>query len=566
MPSGIQREAPSTRGQWLALVAALLGWMFDGFEIGMFPLVGRPALGELLGARPDTDINGWFGVIMAVFLVGAATGGVLFGWLGDRIGRVRAMSASILTYALFTGACGFATEAWHIAVLRFIASLGMGGEWSLGVALVNEVWPERSRNWVAGLIGAAANVGVGLVPIVSMILGTLIESVRSGLSVVLPTTLVEPLLANQGWRFLMIVGAFPAVLVFFIRAFVPESEQWREEQASGRTSHWAVRDLLATLGGAVGAAVVIAVWSPAVTSWGVRAVATPAGLLAAFVGFVHPVRMYLARAEASGTVEVGAAAMIRRRLVLGALLAGVPLLGTWGALQWAPSWAIQMTSGTSEVFGKEYTQLALAAGAVVGTITAALAAGHFGRRLTYAVLCVASTASLVWLYQGHTVFDGRFLAAVGLAGGLTAAFYGWFPLYLPELFPTSVRATSQGFAYNFGRVIAAVGTLQTATLMALFGGSFPAAGTVLSAIYVVGLLVIWLAPRTNGLQPARTPTLLVLGLLVGGGVHGLRNDRAEPGSLCYDRCGIRVPSGPRVTSPGACLPCHSAVVTLSKPP
>jgi SHS family sialic acid transporter-like MFS transporter len=492
-----------SRGRWMALVAALLGWMFDGFEIGMFPLVGRPALGELLGDRPAADVNGWFGVIMAVFLIGAATGGVLFGWLGDRIGRVRAMSLSILTYALFTGACGLATEAWHIAVLRFIASLGMGGEWSLGVALVNEVWPERSRGWIAGLIGAASNVGIALVPVVSMLLGTLIASVRGGLSSVLPESVVEPLLANQAWRFLMIVGALPALLVFFIRAFVPESEKWHEEQASGRTSHWAVHDLLATLGGAVGAAIVIATWSPAVTSWGVRAAVTPLGLLAAFAGFIHPVRMYLRRAEAGGAVGRDEAAAIRGRLVIGALLAGVPLLGTWGALQWAPSWAIQMTAGTPQPFAKEWTQLTISIGAIVGTVIAALAADRFGRRITYAALCLASTVALVWFYQGHTAFDARFLLAGGVAGGVTAAFYGWFPLYLPELFPTSVRATSQGFAYNFGRVLAAVGTLQTAPLMALFGGSFPAAGTILSAIYLLGLIVIVFAPRTDGLATAR---------------------------------------------------------------
>ena len=495
-------DGTTSRGRWMALVAALLGWMFDGFEIGMFPLVGRPALGELLGGQSAADVNGWFGVIMAVFLIGAATGGVLFGWLGDRIGRVRAMSLSILTYALFTGACGLATEAWHIAVLRFIASLGMGGEWSLGVALVNEVWPERSRGWIAGLIGAASNVGIGLVPIVSMLLGSLIVSVRSGLSAFLPEAVVEPLLANQAWRFLMIVGALPALLVFFIRAFVPESEKWHEEQASGRTAHWAVRDLLATLGGTVGAALVIAAWSPAVSSWTVRGVVTPVGLLAALVGFLHPVRMYLARATASGAVGAGEAATIRSRLVVGALVAGVPLLGTWGAVQWAPSWAIQMTSGTPATFAKEYTQLAGSIGAVIGTVIAALVADRFGRRITYAVLCVASTAALVWLYQAHAAFDGRFLVAVGVVGAVTASFYGWFPLYLPELFPTSVRATSQGFAYNFGRVLAAVGTLQTAPLMALFGGSFPQAGTVLSAIYLLGLLVIWRAPRTTGLASA----------------------------------------------------------------
>ncbi|MFM9011223.1 MAG: MFS transporter, partial [Planctomycetota bacterium] len=141
-------------------------------------------------------------------------------------------------------------------------------------------------------------------------------------------------------------------------------------------------------------------------------------------------------------------------------------------------------------------------GAVIGTVIAALVADRFGRRITYAVLCVASTAALVWLYQAHAAFDSRFLFAVGVVGAVTASFYGWFPLYLPELFPTSVRATSQGFAYNFGRVLAAVGTLQTAPLMALFGGSFPQAGTILSAIYLLGLLVIWRAPRTTGLASA----------------------------------------------------------------
>src|SRR3954466_4599957 len=114
-------------GKYLALLAALLGWMFDGFEIGMFPLVGHNALRDLLGdsiaARPGLETE-WFGVIMSAFLIGAATGGVLFGWLGDRLGRVRSMALSICTYAVFTGLCAFAGQAWQIAVLRFIASLG----------------------------------------------------------------------------------------------------------------------------------------------------------------------------------------------------------------------------------------------------------------------------------------------------------------------------------------------------------------------------------------------------------------------------------------------------------
>ena len=149
----------SSTARTAALLAAFLGWMFDGFEMGLFPLTGRDALKELLAGEAAGTLNNWFGVIMAMFLVGAATGGVVFGWLGDRIGRVKAMSLSIFTYAIFTGLCGIAKHAEEIAAYRFIASLGMGGEWSLGVALVNEVWPGKSRMLVAGLIGAAANVG-----------------------------------------------------------------------------------------------------------------------------------------------------------------------------------------------------------------------------------------------------------------------------------------------------------------------------------------------------------------------------------------------------------------------
>src|SRR5438874_9892189 len=92
-----------TRGQWMALVAALLGWMFDGLEMGLFPLVARPALRDLLGATDERVISLWFSVATAGFLIGAAAGGVLFGWLGDRLGRVRAMVLSVLTYALFSG-------------------------------------------------------------------------------------------------------------------------------------------------------------------------------------------------------------------------------------------------------------------------------------------------------------------------------------------------------------------------------------------------------------------------------------------------------------------------------
>jgi len=523
------------RGKWMALIAALLGWTFDGFEMGLFPLIGPSALDQLLASEiavNPTVKDDWFGVIMAVFLVGAATGGVVFGWLGDRIGRVRAMSLSIFTYAIFTGLCGFASEAWHIAALRFVASLGMGGEWALGVALVTELWPDRSRAVLAGLIGAAANVGFLLVALLSLVLVrflTVVGDILLGVGVAEST--VGSLLEGGGWRLLMIAGALPALLVFFIRLFVPESHKWEAERAKGGTSHWATRDLIGVLLGAVGATAVIFVWSPVFEDnvriasttadgtfitplWAsvVCGLVTVAGLMAALVGYIYPVVRYLGRAVAANKLRAGDRLLYIRRMLLGACLSGVALLGTWGSLQWAPKWAIalarELPAGSETLYAKEHMQISLAVGAILGTIVAALLGGWLGRRITYFGLCLASFISLITMYQANDTYGPGLLMSAFFAGGITAAFYGWFPLYLPELFPTSIRATSQGFAYNFGRVLSAIGSLQTATLTGYFShgiakervevDAFPYAGASLAGIYLIGLFIIWLGPETKG--------------------------------------------------------------------
>src|SRR4029077_13225452 len=162
-----------------------------------------------------------------------------------RIGRVRAMAMSVLTYAVFTGLCGMAGSGWKMGALRFIASLGMGGEWSLGVALVMEVWPNKSRAFMAGLIGAAANVGYLLVGLIGLVLLTWLESVGawlrgSGMS----EANVQSLVGFSGWRLMMLMGTLPALLTFLIRIFVPESEKWEQERERGSTNHWATQDLL----------------------------------------------------------------------------------------------------------------------------------------------------------------------------------------------------------------------------------------------------------------------------------------------------------------------------------
>lgn len=516
------QSGSSQTGKWMALTAALLGWLFDGAEMGLFSMVGRAAIQDLLtgsNKTPPTEqqIGFYFGVIIALFLVGAATGGVLFGWLGDRIGRVRAMSLSVITYAVFTGLCGIATTPLQIAVLRFIASLGMGGEWSLGVALVMEVWPNRSRALMAGLIGAAANVGYLLVGVIGIGLVSMLKTFEGWLLAAgLGEPTVQMLVAHKGWRLLMLLGTTPALLTFFFRLFVPESEKWEHEQGKGTTSNWATQDLLGVLVGAAGPALIVAVWSYDPPGWttaqtiALRVICSAIGIIIATLGYMYPVIRFLHRLGQQHPSVASQSGPIIRRMLLAACLSGVALMGTWGSAQWVPSWAAELTQKRTDVFhAREWTQISLALGAIVGTIGAAFAGDLLGRRLAYCLMCFASLLSAWGLYQLNTTYDMTFLVWAFLAGACTASFYGWLPLYLPELFGTNLRATGQGFSFNFGRIIAAVGALQTGALFQAFKTeqivlgfrlppSYPGACSVMCLIYLVGVVLIWFAPETQG--------------------------------------------------------------------
>jgi len=497
-------------GQWTALTAALLGWMFDGAEMGVFSLVGRRALEDLIPVSEAGSRDLWFGIITAGFLVGAATGGVVFGWLGDRIGRVRAMTLSVLVYALFTGLCGFSQQAWQLGVMRFVAALGMGGEWSLGVALVMEVWPNRSRTFMAGLIGAAANVGYMLVGFVGIYLATILADLGGWLPAIgVSQALTDTLLHNNGWRIMMMLGVTPALLTLFIQTFVPESHKWEEEKRSGATSNWAAVDLLGVLVGALGPMLIVYVWASEFSTL-IRAAGTLTGLVIAVLGYTYPVMRYLQRSTRVGDDHSRDWKPTLAKMMLAAGLSAVALLGTWGTTQWAPKWAdgLAKLAGGQVAGAAEWTQIWSSIGAIVGTIVAALLGDWLGRRFAYTLLCVTALVS-VWVFyltnDVNTYGTVYFFVTMFLAGACSASFYGWLPLYLPELFHTNVRATGQGFGFNFGRILAAVGVLQVSNLfahkMTIFGRELtgqPLACSLMALIYVVGIGLIWIAPETRG--------------------------------------------------------------------
>ena len=502
----------SNNGAMAALIAAFLGWLFDGFEMGLFPLIGKPALQDLLPQASAIVQTQWFTVIIAVFLVGAATGGVLFGWLGDKLGRVKAMTLAIFTYAIFSGLCAFVTEAWHFAGLRFVASLGMGGEWALGVALVNEIWGNKNRAWIAGMIGAASNIGFLLTGLISWKLNASLDVVTGWIHAMgLSPENTEYLLHNRAWRFIAVSSALPAIINFFILVFVPESHKWEAEKKSGSTSHWATMDLLGVLIACIAAMGIIYVWSPLANMGGLGAgLVTVVGLAIALWGYMHPMRQYMSRSVAAGSTLTADRSVIMRNLFIGAGLAAVALLGTWGSAQQAARWASDLAPKGSTLPVIDFVVISTALGAIIATLITPFIADKLGRRVTYTLLCAAALAASLGFFRFNVPFVGNespsmLITTAFLLGGITASFYGFFPLYFPELFPTSVRATGQGFCFNFGRLIAAIGALQLGNLTAMFKTdtvtvvqSAANAYSVLSCIYLVGMVLVWFAPETKG--------------------------------------------------------------------
>src|SRR5262245_42639702 len=209
-----EREAASLRElspqQWKSGVAAWLGWLFDGLDMHLYVLVAAPFVAELLSTHEkDPQVGRYSSIIMAAFLIGWALGGGFFGAIGDRLGRSRALCLTVLTYATFTGLSFFAQAWWHLLIFRFLAALGIGGEWAVGASLLSETWPRRWRPWIAAVLQSGVNVGV------------------------LGASLANFVLAAAPPRSLFLVGVLPALLVFWIRRAVPEPAEWL--QAKHRT-------------------------------------------------------------------------------------------------------------------------------------------------------------------------------------------------------------------------------------------------------------------------------------------------------------------------------------------
>ncbi len=404
-----------SRYQILVLVVAWLGWIFDSMDSTIYNLVLTPALRELLGTRGTPENIGWYGgIILAIFLVGWAVGGALFGVLADTMGRARTLVITILIYAVFTGMAGFAHTWWQLAIYRFLTALGIGGEWAAGATLVAEVWPESLRVKGAGLLQSAWGAGYFL---------------AAG---------VGALLSHHSWRVMFFVGLAPALVALLARLKVKEPEKWREaRQSSAR--RFPMMDLF---------------------------------------GPEH-----------------------RRDTVVGSALALVAVFGLWGATNWTPSFIRELLEPLRLAPSRitqltSYAVMSLNAGAIVGYFAFPPLAERIGRRMAFLAMLAGCAVALPATFLAGWSYAAMLFVLPAL-GFFTNGIFSGFPVYLPELFPTRIRATGAGFCFNAGRVLAAGGPFITGLLIVQLG-TYARALSSIAVIYICGMGVLLFARETRG--------------------------------------------------------------------
>src|SRR5215467_13071123 len=196
-----------SRSQWNILLAANLGWLFDGFELYALLLTVGPAMRSLLEPSQYPQIPAYIGTVVAITLVGWGIGGIVGGLLADYIGRKRTMILAILAYSIMTGLTALSFDWVSFALLRFLVGIAIGSEWATGASIMAELWPDHARGRGAGLMQAGIGIGSFLASFV---------------------WLYVSLLGPDAWRYLFLLGILPAALTLWIRASIPESEKWQQ--------------------------------------------------------------------------------------------------------------------------------------------------------------------------------------------------------------------------------------------------------------------------------------------------------------------------------------------------
>lgn len=433
-----------TRYHWFVLVVAALGWLFDTMDQQLFNLARAPALAELLQATPgDPKINTYGGYATSIFIIGWASGGLIFGIMGDRVGRAKTMLLTILLYSLFTGLSAFSTGWVDFAIYRFLTGLGVGGEFAVGVALVAEVMPDRARPHALGWLQLLSAVGNITAALINISLG-----IAEGEGAFQDSSW-------KPWRLMFVIGALPALLAILIRSRLKEPERWKTALATDPTHKaGSLSELFgdplwrkhALLGLALAVPGVVGLWGIGFFSF----------------DFIRAVFRSTYQNQGLSPEE------IRGKLTV--------LVGVVSVLQ--------NLGGALGIYAfKHVTQSA-------------------GRRPAFGiafVLALLSTAGTFWFLESF--YDVFWM--IPLMGFCQLTMFGGYAIYFPELFPTRLRSTGTSFCYNIGRYVAAVGPFTMGALIGLFRdhGEIMAwryTGVLMSLFFLVGLLALPFAPETKG--------------------------------------------------------------------
>jgi MFS family permease len=391
---------------WRILAASFMGWIFDGYESFALVVVIVPMLHSLLAPDQFANMPAWAGLCIGTTLLGWGVGGLVGGTLADYVGRKQMMLWSVFLYALFTGFTALSPNYWTMVFLRMITGIAMGSEWSTGVALLAETWPERARPKGCGFLQSGFGWGTFLAALAWLIL-----------SVWMP-------LGAQTWRLMFVVGALPAVFVLYIRRNVNESEKWLTAM---REQRWHATEGEPVHGGA----------RPFTLTEIFREPESRRRVLLTFL---------LSLATTVGWWAV--ANLLGRYIVSVASLAGYPDPHSWG------TWA----------------ELVYTTGAIVAYMLSGFVIDAIGRRpflfLSYLGCIVVVPMTYVWLRTPEAILAS---AAVNGFFTLGCA-YTWMAIYPSELFTSSVRSTAASFIFNATRLIAWAFPILAGTMIGAFGG------------------------------------------------------------------------------------------------
>jgi MFS family permease len=392
--------------------AAWLGWLFDGLDMHLYTLVATPFVASLMHlSTTDRQVDQKSSIIQAAFLVGWALGGAFFGRIGDLLGRRKALVFTILTYACFTGLSSLAQNWQQLMVFRFLAALGIGGEWAVGASLLVETWPKSWRPWIAATLQTAVNIGV----LVACFAGRLFERDDSN-------------------RLIFLVGIVPALITLWIRKAVPETEEFEQARRGSESPK------------------VSALFGPGVwdVTWRVL------------------------------------------------LICGVSLTAHWAFLFWQqkhirtlPEIALLSPAGKNRAANDALYWIMI--GSILGNFLSGWLAKLMGYRRAIALVlglyfvAMFVTFSHTWSFAATL----KWWFVIGMTQGV----FGLFTMCLPPLFPTLLRTTGAGFCYNFGRILAAAGTVYFGLTEAGKVGDYAKALYYASFLFIPAALVALMLPE-----------------------------------------------------------------------